>query len=167
VSSSLKQHTEVSLRAGESGTLGAYLFTFRGADARLEPHRQSILAHFDVYRNGRPFAVLAPAMNQYFSMRDPVGTPDVHSDPREDFYLSVMNVDPSRQTVAVRAFVTPMVAWIWMGAGVALLGAVISLWPAARRRGREVALERAPGGAGPGGQRVPPAAVATSSEVGG
>lgn len=35
--------------------------------------------------------------------------------------------------VTVRALVSPMVAWIWIGGLVAVLGAVIALWPAGRR----------------------------------
>jgi cytochrome c-type biogenesis protein CcmF len=165
-SSSLKQHAEVSLKAGESSTLGSYRFTFTAAETRIEPHRQSTLAHFDVQRDGRHLTQLAPRMNQYFAMREPVGTPDVHSDAREDFYLSVMGVDAQKQTVAVRAFLTPMVVWIWLGAGIAVLGAVLSLWPASRRRRREPALQPTPS-AHPEPKPLPGAAVATSSEVGG
>jgi cytochrome c-type biogenesis protein CcmF len=39
----------------------------------------------------------------------------------------------------VRAIVSPMVAWIWVGGAVALLGALLALWPAARARQREAA----------------------------
>ncbi len=167
-SSSLKQHAEVSLKAGQSATLGPYRFTFTGAETRLEPHRQSTLAHFDVQRDDRLLTRLAPRMNQYFAMREPVGTPDVHSSPREDFYLSVMSVDSEKQTVAVRAFLTPMVAWIWLGAGIAVLGAVLSLWPVSSRRRRELAFRPTPSAPlDPEAKALPGAAVATSSEVGG
>jgi cytochrome c-type biogenesis protein CcmF len=39
----------------------------------------------------------------------------------------------------VRAIVSPMVAWIWVGGAIALLGALLALWPAAAGRRREVA----------------------------
>src|SRR5215211_7176285 len=39
----------------------------------------------------------------------------------------------------VRAIVSPMVAWIWVGGGVALLGALLALWPSPAARRREVA----------------------------
>jgi cytochrome c-type biogenesis protein CcmF len=41
----------------------------------------------------------------------------------------------------VRAIVSPMVAWIWVGGGIALLGALLALWPAAATKQREVASE--------------------------
>jgi cytochrome c-type biogenesis protein CcmF len=39
----------------------------------------------------------------------------------------------------VRAIVSPLVAWIWIGGAVALLGAMLALWPAPAARRREVA----------------------------
>jgi cytochrome c-type biogenesis protein CcmF len=39
----------------------------------------------------------------------------------------------------VRAIVSPMVAWIWAGGAVALLGALLALWPSPAARRREVA----------------------------
>jgi cytochrome c-type biogenesis protein CcmF len=39
----------------------------------------------------------------------------------------------------VRAIVSPMVAWIWVGGGIALLGALLALWPSPAARQSEVA----------------------------
>jgi cytochrome c-type biogenesis protein CcmF len=39
----------------------------------------------------------------------------------------------------VRAIVSPMVAWIWVGGGIALLGSLLALWPSPAARRREVA----------------------------
>ena len=43
---------------------------------------------------------------------------------------------------AFRALVSPLVAWIWIGGGLAVLGALIALWPspeARLRRARSIA----------------------------
>jgi cytochrome c-type biogenesis protein CcmF len=39
----------------------------------------------------------------------------------------------------VRAIVSPMVGWIWAGGAVALLGALLALWPSPAARRQEVA----------------------------
>jgi cytochrome c-type biogenesis protein CcmF len=39
----------------------------------------------------------------------------------------------------VRAIVSPMVAWIWVGGGIALLGALLALWPSPAARRQEAA----------------------------
>jgi cytochrome c-type biogenesis protein CcmF len=34
----------------------------------------------------------------------------------------------------VRALVSPLVAWIWIGGGIMVLGSLIALWPSGRPR---------------------------------
>jgi cytochrome c-type biogenesis protein CcmF len=41
--------------------------------------------------------------------------------------------------VPVRAIVSPMVAWIWVGGAIALFGGLLALWPAPAARRREAA----------------------------
>jgi len=68
-------------------------------------------------------------MNQYAAMREPIGTPDVYSTLTRDLYLSVMNVDPSTQSVAVMMLITPMVSWIWIAVFMMGVGGLIALIP--------------------------------------
>jgi cytochrome c biogenesis factor len=75
-------------------------------------------------------------MNQYAGMREPIGTPDVHSTLTRDLYLSIMNVDPATQTVSVMMLITPMVSWIWIAVFMMGIGGVIALIP--MRRGAVV-----------------------------
>jgi cytochrome c-type biogenesis protein CcmF len=39
----------------------------------------------------------------------------------------------------VRAIVSPMVVWIWIGGAIALCGSLLALWPAPSGKRREVA----------------------------
>ena len=68
-------------------------------------------------------------MNQYAAMREPIGTPDVHSTLTHDLYLSVMNIDPGNQTVSVMMLITPMVSWIWIAVLMMGVGGVVALVP--------------------------------------
>src|SRR4029077_13698695 len=87
------------------------------------------IARFAVTSNGKPVTTLEPRMNQYAMMREPIGTPDVYSTLTRDLYLSVMNVDPSTQTVAVMMLITPMVSWIWIAVFMMGIGGLIALVP--------------------------------------
>jgi cytochrome c-type biogenesis protein CcmF len=69
-----------------------------------------------------------------------VGTPAVRSTWREDLYLSMVNVDPGRQTLGLHAIVKPMVAWIWGATGLLGVAALAGLVPARRRREEPAAL---------------------------
>ncbi|HVR70886.1 MAG TPA: cytochrome c-type biogenesis CcmF C-terminal domain-containing protein [Vicinamibacteria bacterium] len=133
VSSTLGHSREVQLGRGDSVELAGYTLTFLGAEPVAEPHRQSLVARVAVERGGRSLGVLAPAMNYYPNQREPVGTPAVRSSWREDLYLSMVNVDPARQTLGLHAIVKPMVAWIWGATAVLGLAALAGLLPARRR----------------------------------
>ncbi len=136
VSSSGKLHAEQSLAKGETMRVGAYELTFQGAETVREPHRESTLAHVSIARDGKPVGSLSPRMNHYFTQRQPIGTPAVKSTPVEDLYLSVMSVDTRTQVLGLRAFVNPMVIWIWIGTGILVLGALLAVFPTGLLRAR-------------------------------
>jgi cytochrome c-type biogenesis protein CcmF len=129
VSSTMRTSKEVRLARGESANIGPYTVTFVAAEDRTEPHRQSTIARFNVTSNGKQVTTLAPRMNQYAMMREPIGTPDVHSTLARDLYLSIMNIDPSGQNVSVMMLITPMVSWIWIAVILMGLGGLIALIP--------------------------------------
>jgi cytochrome c-type biogenesis protein CcmF len=130
VSSTMRTSREVHLSRGQSASVGPYVLTFLGAEDRAEPNRQSTIARFAVTSKGRPVATLEPKMNQYAAMREPIGTPDVHSTLTRDLYLSVLNVDTAQQTVALTVIITPMVSWVWLAVLLMGVGGLITLIPA-------------------------------------
>jgi cytochrome c-type biogenesis protein CcmF len=147
VSSSEGVSAEVSLRAGESAELEQYTITFEGAETLQEPHRESMVARFTVASGGREIARLSPAMNQYFSQRQPIGTPDVLTRFSEDVYLSIGSIDVTRQVVGLRVMINPMVGWIWIATGIMALGGLLAVWPARPRELIRTAPARELGGA--------------------
>ena len=129
VSSTMKTQSEAQLRVGQSATIGAYTITFIGTELKQEPNRESTIARFAVTKGGTPVTTMEPRMNQYAAMREPIGTPDVHSTLTRDLYLSIMNIDPASQTVSVMMLVNPMVSWIWLAVIMMGVGGVIALVP--------------------------------------
>jgi cytochrome c-type biogenesis protein CcmF len=144
VSSTLGHSIEAQMARGDKVELGGYTLTFLGADPLAEPHRQSLVARVEVEKDGETLGVLTPRMNYYPNQREPVGTPAVRSSWREDLYLSMVNVDPGRQTLGLHAIVKPMVAWIWGATAVLGLAALAGLVPA-RRRSEQRSVLPAPG----------------------
>jgi cytochrome c-type biogenesis protein CcmF len=129
VSSTTRTQREITLNKGQTATIGKYTVTFTGTEVRQEPHRASTIVHVDVAKNGAVVKQLEPRMNQYFSMRDPIGTPSVYSTIGGDLYVSIMNLDGSGQRVGLFLLITPMVGWIWYSVLLMGLGGVISLIP--------------------------------------
>jgi cytochrome c-type biogenesis protein CcmF len=51
----------------------------------------------------------------------------------EDLYVTLLASDPASGEVTVHVFVNPLVAWIWIGGAVVVLGAAFAAWPERRR----------------------------------
>ncbi|MGZ7032858.1 MAG: heme lyase CcmF/NrfE family subunit, partial [Thermoanaerobaculia bacterium] len=132
VSSTMKTSQEVTLAKGQTAHIGPYALTFTGTEVRNEPHRVSSVALFSVMRNGKNVGTLEPKMNQYQMMREPSGTPAVHSTFTGDLYVSIMNLDVSGGRAGVLLIITPLVSWIWFAVLMMGLGGVIALIPMRR-----------------------------------
>ncbi len=134
VSSTMRTQAELSLTKGGSANVAGYTVTLLGIEERAEPHRHSTIARFAVAKNGVQKMILEPRMNQYMSMREPIGSPDVYTTAAGDLYLSIMNVDPALQRASLHAIYTPMVVWIWVAVLLMGVGGLMSVIPAALTR---------------------------------
>ncbi|HUP45203.1 MAG TPA: heme lyase CcmF/NrfE family subunit [Thermoanaerobaculia bacterium] len=133
VSSTMKSTSEVQLAKGQSASLAGYTVTFLGVEDRPEPHRLSTIASFAVMKNGSQRTVLQPRMNQYQTMREPIGTPDVYTTASGDLYLSILNVNHAQQSVGVSIVQTPFVVWIWLAVLLMGFGGLVGVIPSRRR----------------------------------
>lgn len=137
-SSNYREETHLTLREGETVAFQGYEITYLGAKTVQESHRTAELARFAVTKNGRSLGELAPAMNHYKRMGQPIGTPDVRSGLGEDLYLSLIQVDTKQKTAALDIIVEPLVWWIWVGGLVMVLGTLFAVWPDRRSAPRPV-----------------------------
>jgi cytochrome c-type biogenesis protein CcmF len=131
VSSTMRTQQEVTLTRGQSATFAGYTVTFAGIEERAEPHRQSTIARLNIAKNGQAVATMEPRMNQYAAMREPIGTPAVHSTIGGDLYLSIMNLQGDQ--LGLLMINMPMVGWIWGAVLLMGAGGLIALIPARRR----------------------------------
>ncbi|HEY6211642.1 MAG TPA: cytochrome c-type biogenesis CcmF C-terminal domain-containing protein, partial [Vicinamibacterales bacterium] len=132
ISSTMRTQREVVLQQGQSATIGGYSVTFLGTEKRTEPHRASTIARIGVTKNGRAVTTLEPRMNHYEMMREPIGTPDVHSTIGGDLYISIASLESGHAGLLL--IVTPLVSWIWGAVLLMALGGVIALVPPMRAR---------------------------------
>ncbi len=126
VSSTHQESREVTLRPGETVAIGDYVLTLEGVGVEQQPHLSSQQAILQVEKNGNLLGTMKPALNQYQSLREPIGTPAVRTTLTHDLYLSLQSVD-GNGGIGLRAIVTPAVVWIWIGVCVIVIGTVMSL----------------------------------------
>ena len=118
---------------GQRAQVGPYQLRFTGIEEGREPHRAWVAAVFEITGGRGAGETLKPRQNFYPRSTDPIGTPAVRSSVKEDLYLSLMTYDPVKRTATFRAWVFPLVAWIWCALPLLIAGAAITAWPARRR----------------------------------
>ncbi|MCB9677082.1 MAG: heme lyase CcmF/NrfE family subunit [Alphaproteobacteria bacterium] len=127
---------DYNIPVGQSATFQAYEITFVGSTLEKMPHRDSVVARFDVMRGGSHLGEYTPKMNYFRGSRmgDPIWTPDVRSTPFGDLYFSLIEIPQDGKSVQVKFIERPFMMWAWFSAPLIFLGALIAAWPA--RRGR-------------------------------
>jgi cytochrome c-type biogenesis protein CcmF len=136
-SSVYRAETEITLREGSTKVFEGYSLTYTRTWKADEPHRWSRVAEFAVEKDGVSLGTVEPKLNHYKKMNQAIGTPAVLSGLDEDLYLSLVAVDVDAKMASLSVVVEPLVAWIWLGGGVMLIGTIFAAWPARRRREEE------------------------------
>ncbi len=133
-SSVYREDTQLTIRQGTTKSFEGYDLTYTRAWREEQSHRWSQVAEFEVERGGTSLGLMTPRMNHYKSTRQAIGAPVVLSRLDEDLYLSLVQVDTEGDMASLSVVVEPMVAWIWIGGIIMMLGTMVAGWPARRRR---------------------------------
>ena len=128
-----KVEREATLKRGETLELGKYEVRFTGLSAAEQPTHLLIQAALEVSERGRPVGTLRPGQRLYPGSNSPFASVAVRYGLSRDFYVILGSFDRQGEWAQIKAQVHPMVAWIWLGGLVILLGGTLALWPAGRR----------------------------------
>ena len=128
-----KIEREQTLQRGETLEIGRYAVRFTGLSAAEQPTHLLVQAGLDVSEHGRPVGTLRPGQRLYPGSNSPFASVAVRYGLFRDFYVILGSFDRDGQWAQIKAQVHPMVAWIWLGGAVVLLGGALALWPAGRR----------------------------------
>ena len=134
ISAAWRFEREATLDIGERLELGGYGVQLERVWGDQEPQRFVVGGTFSIWDGERQIGTMTPRMNFYPSSQQPIATPAVRSNPKEDLYLTLMAFDNQQGTYAtVRAIVNPGVPWLWVGGMIIAIGAVLSILPGPRR----------------------------------
>jgi len=127
----LQQETQVTLSLGEEVTLSDYLFTFENIENYdLNHHLNITEAELVVSRDGKPAGVLQPQRRIYLDMNQAyTQQPGLNRSLVVDLYAVLIDGNVSSQEATFKLFVTPLVNWLWIGAGVLTFGTIIAALP--------------------------------------
>jgi cytochrome c-type biogenesis protein CcmF len=121
-----------TLAPGQALRVGPYTLVQRSVGSVQYPERRFVFADLDVLRGGRFVASLQPGANVYAKQPDqPTTAVALRSTLEDDLYVILAGTDGTRATLI--AYVNPLVAWIWIGQVLLILGTLWALWPEGRR----------------------------------
>jgi cytochrome c-type biogenesis protein CcmF len=149
VASVYKREAEWTLtKGGPAQQYGPYDLKLDSVWAVKDPNRDGVIAGVTAHKNGalvkrlsfgdsfpwvHRIPGLIPRLNYYPVMNEPIATPSVYEHPAEDLYLVLVAYEQDGSRATIKAIVSPMVGWIWLGGMVIGAGVIFALWPRRRR----------------------------------
>lgn len=115
------------LNIGESMNVGAYTFTLDKMTPGQEENYQFVKGDVSVTKNGKPLANLHSARRFYFVREMVTSEAGIQVRFNRNLYVGIGDGSQEKGWV-VRAYIHPMVCWIWLGALMMALAGFISLF---------------------------------------
>jgi cytochrome c-type biogenesis protein CcmF len=130
---------ESALRPGETMSIGNHTVRYDQPRMEADPNKRMIFTDMTLMdESGNEDGQVAPAKFIYRTHPQmPTTEVAIRSRPSEDVYVIMSTVDPSTRRGTFRVIIRPLVAWIWFGGIVLLLGAILGMWPTGRELLRE------------------------------
>jgi cytochrome c-type biogenesis protein CcmF len=123
------QSHEQIMNFKDSFVLGPYRVECLDYSQDSNPNYDTEFAMLNVYRGDKLVTKLAPELRVYAVNGQPSTIVANHSTLIEDLYVIYAGKDPATGQPVIKAFLNPLVAWIWIGLLVTILGTAIALVP--------------------------------------
>jgi len=120
----------VVLVQGRSATFAGHTVEFVGTGTVETPSHVSRQALLRVDGG----AVFTPAISQFGTGTQAVGTPAIDSSVTADVYLTINSIPDRGGAWTFGVVVQPLVMWLWIGGGLVVVGSILSAVPGRRRR---------------------------------
>jgi len=126
------QAREMEMSAGSSFDLGPYRLVSTGMTQDSKPEYDTSYSVLNVYRNRKFVTQLAPEKRTYFAGTDHEQASTIvalHSTAEADLYTVFEGTNPDSGLPIIKAFLNPLIAWIWIGVSIVVAGTFIALVP--------------------------------------
>jgi len=123
------QSHEQTMNYKDSFALGPYRVECLDYSQDSNPNYDTEFAMLNVYRGDHFVTKLAPELRVYAASGQPSTIVANHSTLIADLYVIYAGKDPQTGQPVIKAFLNPLVSWIWIGLLVTILGTAIALAP--------------------------------------
>jgi len=110
-------------------TIGPYTLECVGATQDTNPNYDSQYALLDVSKGGKVQFQMAPEKRVYTVSMQPQTMVAIHSVPSWDLYVVYEGSNPDTGQPIIKAFINPLVGWIWAGLVILVFGTLVALIP--------------------------------------
>jgi cytochrome c-type biogenesis protein CcmF len=118
------------LSTGEGMSVGDYSLKMAGFRQGQTSNYRYAQVTLEAYKNGKHVGTLRPEQRTFETAEGQTTTTvALHSTPKEDLYVVLAGVSENSVVCQIKAFVNPLVFWLWVGSAVMILGAIITLLP--------------------------------------
>jgi cytochrome c-type biogenesis protein CcmF len=134
-----------------SEVVGTYELTYHGLREGASPDDRIITeAVLSVNYNDEPAGSLVPLREFFVVQQQPMTIPDKRSTLADDLYVILAGWEGTGETASFKAYINPLVNWLWIGGFVFILGTIVAAWPTAQeQRERVDSKSKMPGAAVP------------------
>jgi cytochrome c-type biogenesis protein CcmF len=109
--------------------IGPYTLECIGFTQDSNLNFNSEYAMLDVYRDGKKQFQMTPEKRVYLASEQPQTMVAIHSLPSWDLYVVYEGTNPDTSQPIIKAFLNPLVGWIWAGLVVLIFGTFVALVP--------------------------------------
>ncbi len=137
-STAFRQEAVATLQRGESFSVGRYTMKFEDHANHDTPNYEFAGAKVAIYNDQERVGELIPGHNFYKAGQDPSTEVAIHYTLRDDLYLILTGSDVQTGQYTFKAYLNPLINWIWIGGGILMLGSWFAMLPDLRERKRTV-----------------------------
>ncbi len=127
--SAFNRSSESELALNSSMSVGPYTLRCIGFTQDSNANYDSEYALLDVYRGGKKEFQITPEKRVYLASQQPQTMVAIHSVPGWDLYVVYEGTNPDTGNPIIKAFLNPLVGWIWAGVVFIVFGTLIALTP--------------------------------------
>ena len=109
--------------------IGPYTLTCMGFTQDSNQNFNSDYAVLDVSQGGKRVFQLTPERRFYLASGQPQTMVAIHSVPEWDLYVVYEGTNPDTGQPIIKAFLNPLVGWIWFGLVIIVFGTLVALVP--------------------------------------
>jgi len=129
VGSAFNRNVETEMKLSDKMLIGPYTLENVGATQDANHNYNTEYALLDVSKNGSKLFQMTPEKRIYLASGQPQTMVAIHSVVAWDLYVVYEGTNPDTGQPIIKAYLNPLVSWIWAGVLLMALGTLIALTP--------------------------------------